>query len=187
MPKRGVFRKQRGTPPRSLYRKIHLVLLEARRGKANSPKELSVQIRKRGHRDFTRPQLQPGHGVKSVPCSEESILRVVKLCVAIGLIDRLSANLTKAGTRAIDQARFDDVLRHQLTTALSDLGVPLYKIKGLASQALSEGKLESMPTWNSLLSRLSDSVDGRKFRTYLSLLGACEGISYSLKKIYLPR
>jgi hypothetical protein len=178
-----------GAPPRSLYRKIQIVLAEAQRGRANSPGQLIEQIEHRGHMDFTRYRPSSTGRVQVVPCSQESIRRVVELCIELGLVKQSCDSLTAIGKRAVSPSSFDQVLRGVLADALETIGTPLKQIDRVIKELLSQYNEAELPTWESIYVHMTAASDNRhkeKFRSYMSLLSACDGIAYSRKKIYLP-
>jgi hypothetical protein len=175
--------------PRSLYRKIQIVLAESRRGRAKSRKDLVEQIERRGHADFTRYRVAEDYSVHLVPCSPESIDRVVATCVSLGLVDKDTAALTDRGLKAADPQQFDKALRQAIMSTLASLGAPLPQIKQLVSQLLASAGSGPLPTWDALYDGLNLEGGGnirKTFRSYLSLLAECGGIAYSRKKLYLP-
>lgn len=175
--------------PRSMYRKIQIVLAEARRDQCHSFEDLVEQIDRRGHLDFSRYQIGQDHSVDLVPCSKESIRRIVDLCDTLGLIDKTIGKLTQSGMRAADSRHFDETMRKSLVDTLERFGTSLQEVKKVISDLLTSCNAKVLPTWDVIYDRIG-SPGGKggkdKFRTYLSLLSACKGITYSRRKIYLP-
>ncbi len=190
MPKRQVARRAiSSAPPRSLYRKIQSVLDEARRGRSGSREGLINSIESRGYVDFTRYRVKPDRTVDVVPCSKEAIARAVDVCVSLSLLDGLTGKLTREGMKASDPSEFDIAMRHALTSGFSVLGAPLSDIRKTITDLLTKYDNATLPTWEAIYDRLAISTGAahrEKFRTYLTLLSLCHGISFSRKKIYLP-
>jgi len=181
-------RQPSGPPPRSLYRKIQLVLSEAQRRRTSSVPALIEQIQRRGHVDFTRYRVRPGGTVQVVPCSSDSITRVVEICIDLGLLDQSSAP-TGRGKQAVASKHFDPVLRNALEHGLDRLGMPLNAIHAASEQLLRNASTGNVPTWDAIYEHLGGNNNGRirdRFRCYLALLSVCSGIKFSRKKIYLP-
>jgi hypothetical protein len=178
-----------GAPPRSLYRKIQIVLAEVRKGRNRSGDDLTDQILGRGHLDFTRYQTTQEHATELVPCSRESILRVIETCEKLKLVDSVTFKLTPLGLRAADPRLFDEVLRRSVPAVLNQLGIPMSEIRLTIRDMLAKSNPHSLPTAEAIYERLVSDGNVRsreEFKSYLSLLGACNGIAFSRKKIYLP-
>jgi len=190
MPKRKISpRRNPVVPPRSLYRKIQSVIEEARRGRVTSKEDLIEKIESRGYVDFTRYRLGPGRAVEVVPCSREAVSRVVDTCVSLGMIDDATGKLTRDGVKASDPSEFEGIMRRLVAQGLSLLDAPLPNISRAITQLLTGYSHETLPTWDAIYERLG--ISGRRFhketfRSYLTLLSLCHGISFSRKKIYLP-
>jgi hypothetical protein len=178
-------------PPRSVYRKIQIILKEARKAKSESIEALIESVRSRGELDFTCCRANEEGVIGPVPCSLDSVARVVTVCRDLGLIQDSDGKpkLTADGLKAVDVKYFDGVMRRVLAKALKNFGTPVEAIRKAASDLLSqEGELV-LPTWESLYDRLALTEDGRSrenFRIYLGLLAGCQGIDYSMKKTSLP-
>ena len=190
MPKRQVARRAvSSAPPRSLYRKIQSVLDEARRGQSGSREGLIDSIESRGYVDFTRYRVKADRTVDVVPCSKEAIARAVDTCVSLGLLDGSTGKPTREGAKASDPSEFEGVMRHALTSGFVVLGAPLSNIRKATADLLTKYDHETLPTWDAIYDRLGVSGGGphkETFRSYLTLLSLCHGISFSRKKIYLP-
>ncbi len=172
--------------PRSVYRKIGIVLAEARRGSAHSLQALAEQILHSGHRDFKRPILTASGRKDSKPCSEESVLRVVSLCVDLGFLSSITARLTSAGIKATASSEFNESLKDALKESLLQKGVSVTKLKKIISDIFSACRADVLPTWDTICERLDGALDQVTTRTYLGLLASSGGIAFSRKKIYLP-
>lgn len=173
-------------PPRSLYRKIQRVLAEARKGQAGGIAALVAQIDRAGHLDFTRFDTSQDK-VRVVPCSIQSIQRVVAVCQSLRLLTQ-AGSLTKSGSVAADPARFDAAIRPCIEVRLQEIGAPLARVRKVAAEVLTKSTAAELPTWDGILKRLANDVTSPKeFKDLLSLLAACGGIATSRRKIYLPR
>src|SRR5688572_12328477 len=126
-----------GAPPRSLYRKIQIVLAEVRRNKHKSEDDLISQIFAKGHLDFTRYKTEPAQETILVPCSVDSVRKVISVCVSLRLVDSPKIELTTSGLRAVDSNRYDEVIRRSVPLALKSLGTSIEQVKEAISQLLS--------------------------------------------------
>jgi hypothetical protein len=171
--------------PRSLYRKIQRVLSEARKGKARSLDDLRSQIDKAGHLDFTRYAVLKGK-TTVVPCSVDTIGRVVDMCVTLKLLTD-GAALTQRGATAARTERFDEAMRLALESRLGEIGAPLATVRTVVRNMLSSGNHDSLPTWDQILRRLDNAPRRQEFKNLLGLLAACGGIATCRRKIYLPQ
>jgi hypothetical protein len=173
------------SPPRSLYRKIQRVISEARKGKARSIEQLIVNIDKAGHLDFTRYGQVDGRPAV-LPCSAETIARVVNLCIALKLLTEAGA-LTQQGTIAAQPDQFNAALRPAIESRLAILGAPMSRVRQIAADILAAARHDVLPTWDEMFQRLDSNVKRLEFKDLLGLLAACGGIKFSRKKIYFAR
>lgn len=188
MASRRQHRLEGRAPPRSVYRKVQVVLKEARRRKSASVDDLVGAIDKRGHLDFTYYSTESGPA-KVIPCERRAIRRIVNMCAFLRFIDESSAQLTREGLRACNPERFDEMMVRAIRRGMRQLGTSVDEVKRVVQDLLVNFDGESLPTWDAIYDRLGCAQDGRakkRFRTYLSLLSVCNGIRYSRKKIYLP-
>lgn len=174
-------------PGRSLYRKIRVVIEEARRGKCSSVDDLVDSIIKKAPLDFTYYRVDNQGRVTVVPCTVQSVRRVSSICLDLGLIESESGRLTETGMKAVNSKYFDRVLRQRITGSLAKRGVPVDQINKVIREILETATTEMIPTWDKIRERLSSPPQKKTFRSYLTLLSECEGIGYSRKKIYLPK
>lgn len=176
-------------PPRSIYRKIQVVLKESRRRKLASRKTLVDRISVAGHTDFTYYDTSVPGQSQLKDCDHPPIERIVMLCAELELIDADTGRLTTKGMRATDEKDFDRVLSQCVEKALKRLGASVDDLRDVASDLLSRDRLVDLPTWDTIYDRLD--LDGgsavrQKFRIYLGLLSASGGIQFTRKKLYLP-
>lgn len=171
-------------PPRSLYRKIQRLLVEARKGKPSSREQLLRAIDRAGHLDFTR--YASIDGVKAVvPCSRASIERVLDLCVVLGFMGD-DGGLGRSGASAADPERFNNALRSAVEKRLSEIGAPVAKVRDTARRVLAQASGDVLPTIDALSEVLTEPAKRREFCELIGLLAAAGGISFSRRKIYLP-
>jgi hypothetical protein len=105
------------------------------------------------------------------------------------MIDDATGKLTRDGVKASDPSEFEGIMRRLVAQGLSLLDAPLPNISRAITQLLTGYSHETLPTWDAIYERLG--ISGRRFhketfRSYLTLLSLCHGISFSRKKIYLP-
>jgi len=178
------------SPPRSLYRKVQLVIDEARKEETNSLEDLVEHISKRGHLDFTYFKVSSVGPAKLAPSRLESIRKVVNMCVTLGLVDGENGRLTSRGLKAADSLdQFNYELRKSINSKLKQMDAPFDEIQKSIIDLLINHKGKVLPTWDIIYQKLeisSEQCRKKDFNTYLNLLSACNGINYSRKKIYLP-
>lgn len=171
-------------PPRSLYRKIQLVLAEARRGEVNSIDELGERVYSRGHFDFTYFVT----GAKVVPSKAKSIKRIVRICQRLGFIKMSTGEVTTSGLKATSPDEYDRELRNAIKRVLKELGAPIEDIRKGILDVLIRHKGKKVPSWDVIYNELDLSKNGLArvdFHMYLNLLAAANGIGYCQRKIYL--
>jgi len=173
---------------RILYRKIQVVLDEARRDQASTLEELAENIQKRSPLNFTYFNVRLGKRAVVEVCKTETIRKTIDICVDLNLINGDTAKLTPWGRKAVDPNYYDSTLRQQLKNALERFDVGVVKIEKTIQKMLAEAKPDRIPTWDAISDEFNlKSRDREKFHSFLTLLGMCKGITYSLKKIYLPK
>lgn len=180
-------------PPRSLYRKIQIVLAEARASETESIDALIQKIEGRGHLDFTRYEVGKDQKVRVVGCSHGTIEHAIDICAYLELLELRGTGSTKLvkltpmGRRATDPKYFNQVVRQAITDALSRSGVSVQRIRQAIGEIFSQCQTDMLPTWDNICRTIGTSIRPKDFHEYLTLLGAVQGIAYTRKKIYLPR
>lgn len=164
------------------------MLGEIRKGRNRSVDDLIDQILVHGHLDFTRYQPAEGDSTNLVPCSRESVLRVIETVETLKLFDSSTMKLTPLGLRGADPRYFDDVIVKSIPNGLNKLGTSMKAIRAVIGEILGAANSTTLPTAEAIFDRLMISANAKsrdQFKSYLSLLGACKGIHFSRKKIYL--
>lgn len=178
--------RHRRSPPRSLYRKIALVVRVAGAGRASSADDLVRTIAEGGHLDFTRPA--PGEdGPVLLPCSEATTHRAVELCQTLRLVDA-KGHLTRDGLRALGNERFDEVLARAVTAELDRNGWRFTAIDQ-ATRALLATEGSQLPTIDAVVAKILGDADRRTaatLRTLIGLLVATGSIGESRRRLLLP-
>lgn len=173
---------------RNLYRKVQVVLEYAKDAKHRDLESLRNHILNKKPtnfiyywRDRESDQIQSGY-------SEKSIDAVLLLCIDLRLIDGTTFALTKAGTSATDARRFPVIVGKRVSELLESKGLSVEHVSRAIRTILHNTK-PSAPTskeiWNYLQSS-DDSVDLPLFSQLLNLLGQCEVLQVTQKRIFLP-
>ena len=122
-------------------------------------------------------------------CSVGAIRRTIAIASELGLLDSSTGALTRIGKEAADPARFERLIRNQLTTHFDRLGCAVSSIAETSRRLLHSRKI-SLPTADELYANLftakESSLAASRFRTLLQLLAACGGIGTSRRQIFLP-
>ena len=122
------------------------MLAEVRRKKNDSIDGLVEQIYGRGHLDFTRYQVSEDHSTNLVPCSRQTIARVIGICNDLRLVDVSKLELTTMGLKAVDPRTFDEVIRKSVPIALEQLGTPLRTVRQAIVDSLVKHDGRQLPT-----------------------------------------
>lgn len=174
------------SPPRSLYRKVSIVLAESAKGEAASLDALIRRIMRSNHLDFTRAVAGDG-GPVLVPCSEAAVQRAVDLCQALRLISP-QGKIRSEGLQALRPGQLDSVVRRAVSSELERRGWPLSAIDSQASTLLASNGT-ALPTVDSVVAGIADgaSADERQYlRSLIGLLVATGAIRESRKRLLLP-
>ena len=171
---------------RSLYRKMQVVLDEARSGGHRSLDGLIDGLLAKGPLNFEYRGRDPASGQKRLRCSRNSVTRAIPLCCDMGLVNGETDRLTRSGMVAVDRGRFDDVVAARVADRLDELGVSVKKMEAVITDKLLRASRPILPTSDALYDALGRLLRECEFRTYLNLLGRCGGIRTSQSRIYLP-
>ncbi len=174
-------------PERSLYRKIQVILDEARKMDHSSTESLVKNILRMGYLNFTYFEVEKSG--KAVPrtVKKETVKKVIETCIHLDLLTSGTAELTKVGHRAVERDLFNNTLRNQLKKAFRSMGCPVELIFDKSAAILSNRGEMSVSTWETIFRDLSlDSSNKKRFHEYLNLFALCGGIEYSQKRIFLP-
>lgn len=176
-------------PTRSLYRKIEIVLSEARKGVARSKDDLIDIIRASDHMDFYFYKTDEEGHTSTIECSRECVGNVISLCINLKLLEIDTMRPTPAGRKATDPERFAEIIGQRIKERLKELGMSIDAIHDTILKILKQGEGKVLPTADSVFATLGigkTKKEEDEFRTYLGLLSACGAIKYSRKKLYLP-
>ena len=174
-------------PIRSLYRKIQEVLDESKHARCNSEDQLAKAIVAKEPLDFTYYRGDGRGRARVIPCSESSVLRIVRMCCDIGLVEPGTGRLTKAGLRATNPKFIDRELRAGLAEALERRGASIGSVETAIKAILEHVTPDRIPTWQGIREQLATDMDKRTFQSLLTLMSQSGGIGYTRKKIYLPK
>jgi hypothetical protein len=174
-------------PPRSIHRKLSVVLSEARAGKTLTIDDLVQRIQAAGHSDFTRYLSEDGR-VRVVACSAAVIRRTVHLARELGLLDE-SGRLSASGVKAVaDVPSFNKTVSRAVEAGMLELGVSSNDLNEQLRDGLARASIDSVPSVDNLVRIFrAHGADAKLLRRYLQLLSTCGGVATVRKKLYLPR
>lgn len=176
--------------PRSIHRKIYLLLEEARRERTRDIAELADNLVKKGYLDYTYFGHSSDGKIVPTPCKKESIESVIAICADLDLLEIETATLTSRGVKAVGSLdKYNGVLRESISENLKTRGASVNEIRRMILKIFTGKKGTILPTCDTIYDELGlvqEKCPRNLFRTYLGLLSASGGIHYSQKRIYIP-
>jgi len=125
-------------------------------------------------------------GVYEDVCYQTTVETTADLCIALGLMNKRTGQLTALGERATSQAAFDGIVRKQLWQLLqAEFGLSRRKL-GAIIGAILRGHITELPTGERIWSELGEPGDLLRFKRLLRLLGRSGGVEVSQRPTYLP-
>ena len=171
------------------YRRLQVLLELSAVHKPRSAALLIDHIAEKSPPNFVYHRWNPDKRDIVGRCSVAAIKKTFGIASELGLVDSSTGILTKIGKEAADPARFERLLRQQLTLLLGRLGCTVSSIVEMSRQLLHSRKI-TLPTADELYARLftakENNLPAGKFRTLLRLLAACGGIATSRRQVFLP-
>lgn len=173
---------------RTLYRKVQVVLDYAKEGKHKDQGTLVRRILDRQPSNFVyywrdrhTDEIRRGY-------SEVSIEKAIQTCIDLKLISGSELSLTKKGVSAADPGRFPTVAGKSAAARLEEKGISLASVvKAIVS--ILHADPPRIPTIEEIWSKLgepSHCIDPTEFRQMVTLLGQCEILRMTQKRIFLP-
>jgi len=179
---------------RTLYRKLQVILDYAKEGKHSDIGTLVAYVLKHKptnfiyyYRDRSTDEVKRGY-------SESSVERTIEVLTDLMLLSPGDLSLTKRGVAATDPGRFPGIVGKGVTRFLEGRGIPLESILETIKVIL-RAESPRPPTATEIWEKLGlpedseeseDSIDAKAFRQMMSLLGQCEVIYMTQRRIYLP-
>ena len=173
---------------RTVYRKIQVILDYAKDGRHNDKDSLISYIVNRKptnfiyyYRNVKTDEIEHGY-------SEKSIDHAIMLCIDLKLLSDEALTLTKIGVSASDPRRFPSIVGKKTSKFLEDNGIPLSSITNAIRKILRSSNPKP-PTDKEIWEKLQLHDDGIKYRLFKQLtclLGQCQVLMMSQKRIYLP-
>ena len=173
---------------KTLFRKIQVVLEYAKDEKHDDDITLTEYMLKQNPTNFVYYWHDSITDAVNFGYSEKSIKSTIELCCDLGLLSKGSCELTKVGLNATDPRRFSTILGKRACDLLERLDVPISSIRRAISQVLREPD-PVPPTASEISARLDIGKDGitpLKFNRLMNLLGQCEVLRMTQKRVFFP-
>lgn len=175
---------------RSLYRKIQIVLDSLKRESVASVEEIVEAVYVRHEPGFAYYWRDSETDRILHDYSRRSIHATVVLCVHLRFAEAESGTvrITKLGIRATDDRRYPVLLGQQAKSLLEESGIDLESILAAIRQVIG-GDQPKPPAATEIWGQLdneSANIDFEDFRRLLGLLGQCQLIIMTQRRIFLP-
>jgi hypothetical protein len=173
---------------RTLYRRVQVVLDYAKEGKHKDKSTLIQYILDRQPRNFVYFWRDRRTDKVKQGYSRASIDKSVQTCIDLRLVSGPELSLTKKGVSAADPGRFPTVAGKSAAARLEEKGIPLTAVVK-AIVGILHADPPRIPTTEEIWSKLgepSDSIDATEFRQMVTLLGQCEILRMTQRRIFLP-
>lgn len=175
-------------PPRSLYRKIGIVLSHAKRSRVSSVDALAVEILAEGQQDFTYFARGARGKIEVKACAGPVVRRVVDMAIEMGLLGPNGVLTDEGRAAAQNDDQFDKAVRQGVAKMLQECGLSLKRIRLESGEMLKAYPQSELPTNRGLYAKVaaaggSCSVD--TFSRLMTLLEHANGLKTSRKKLLL--
>ncbi|MBU4319655.1 MAG: hypothetical protein KJ739_00990 [Nitrospinae bacterium] len=170
---------------RSIYRKVQVVLDSAKSGKTKSLQELEENIVSLSPINFSYTIMDKKRGKRVPHCSTDSVHKIVSLCIDLELVNE-KGKLTDIGINLLDQDKFEKVLSKQVLIFLKNTGITLEKMSETIKADMLQSDPVILPTSEAIWNALDQPVPLERFSVLLTLLGQCNTITTSRRKLFLP-
>ncbi len=167
----------------SLYRKIQVALDIAKSVKVDSVVGLRAEISGRKPPNFLSRRYDRETDKFVVDISGRSIRQTVAICRILGLLEE-SGGLSEQGRRAIQRAKFDNVLASRIRALMRGEDVDLPALNTAIEKGF-HAKPPTLPTAKELWGASHGSMTYPLFARMLTLLSHSGGAKSTQKKIYL--
>ncbi len=173
---------------RTLYRKVQVVLDYAKEDKHIDSETLSDYIINKQPTNFLYYWRNKETDIIEQRYSQNSIKRVINICVELKLLKEEKMNLTTRGKSAIDPRRFPTIIGNSAKEFLETAGISIESILNAITSILRLNKPQpptSLEIWN-YLKKNDVMITREEFRRLLTLLGQCKILAMSQRRIFLP-
>lgn len=173
---------------KTLYRKVQVILEYAQEGKHTDKKSLSEYVESNKPTNFLSSWRNKETDIIEHRYSTNSIERAMKICMDLKLLQGEAMVLTPRGRSAIDPRRFPTIVGSSAREFLEASGISFNSILNSISAILHSDKPHP-PTSEEIWEHLGQpegTIDREEFQWLLTLLGQCQILSMSQKRIFLP-
>lgn len=173
---------------KTIYRKIQIVLDYVKSGKHHDYDSLLNYIYHRSPTNFLYYWRDLETDEIKFDYSKKSINRILNLTIELKLLSRNTMSLTKNGVSATDPRRFPTVIGKRVTDYLNSKQIPLKLIEKAIRDAIQENNPmppTSLEIWDQL-DLDEDVIKLIKFKQMINLLGQCNILYMTQKRIFLP-
>jgi hypothetical protein len=175
---------------RSLDRRIQVTLDYAVEARPGSKDELLSYIRSKEPTNFVYYWRDRATGESRSKFSVDAMDHVIDLCIKLGLLDFSASRrgVTRDGVLVTDPVRFEAVVGRRVRKYLEDSGIAVERLEDIIGSLLRR-KPAVLPTaatiWESV-SGSAESLDFDEFRELLTLLGRCQQLRMSQRRLFFP-
>lgn len=173
---------------RGIYRKMQVILEYAKEDKHTDERSLGEYIEKRKPTNFFTSWRNKKTDTIEHRYSRNSIERAIKICKDLKLLEGEAMVLSSRGRSAIDPRHFQTIVGSSTREYLETSGISLNSILDSISTIL-HSKKPCAPTSEEIWDTLGESkekISLEEFRRLLTLLGQCQIVSMSQRRIFLP-
>ncbi|MBU4288358.1 MAG: hypothetical protein KKI12_09335 [Proteobacteria bacterium] len=168
----------------SIYRKIQVIIEDAKSVNPSSMSNFCDKIKTLGHVSFLARRYDSERDEIIQFISVRSIQKTLRLCQILGLIDG-EGRLTSQGRQAVQKTRFDKIVAEQIRILLQRNGIRLAEINNNISKKLMATP-PILPTCKEIWTEIeNEEINYSLFSRLMTLLGHCGGAHSSQSKIYL--
>jgi hypothetical protein len=173
---------------KSIYQKMQVILEYAKEDKHTDERSLGEYIEKRKPTNFLTSWRNKKTDTIEHRYSRNSIERAMKICKDLKLLEGEAMVLSSRGRSAIDPRRFQTIVGSSTREYLETSGISLNSILNSISTIL-HSKKPCAPTSEEIWENLGESkekISLEEFRRLMTLLGQCQIVSMSQRRIFLP-
>lgn len=173
---------------RTLYRKVQVVLEYAKEEKHIAKDSLIEYIESNKPTNFLCSWRDKETDIIEHRYSRNSIERAIKICVDLKLLQGEKMVLTSRGKSATDPRRFPTIIGSGAKEFLETAGISLDSILNAINTILHLDK-PYPPTSGGIWEHLGEAkstINQEEFQWLLTIVGQCQILSMSQKRIFLP-
>jgi hypothetical protein len=174
---------------KTLFRKVQVVLEYAKEGKHTDIESLVEYIESNKPTNFLTSWRNKETDIITHCYSTNSIRRTIKICMDLQLFQGATMELTRRGRSATDSRRFPTIIGNSVKESLELAGISFNSILQSISAILHTDKPHP-PTSESIWEEIAEdsgTMGKKEFQSLLTLLGQCQILSMSQKRIFLPK